>query len=77
MKAELDLSNHATNTNLKGATRIDAFTLASKIYLVSFKTKCDKLKTFPADLSRLRNVVYNDVVKKTEYGKLVTQNQYY
>ena len=42
----------------------------------SLKTKVDKidvdkLKTVPVDLAKLSNVVKNDVVKKTEYDKLV------
>ena len=32
-----------------------------------------KLKTFPVDLSKLSNVVNNDVVKKTVYDKLVAK----
>ena len=32
----------------------------------------DKLKVVPTDLSKLSNVVKNDVVKKTEHNKLVT-----
>ena len=32
-----------------------------------------KLVPIPADLSKLSNAVKNDVVKKTEYGKLVTK----
>ena len=48
-----------------------------KYIWLALKLNVDKLKTFPADLIRLCNVVYNNVVKKTEYGKLVTQNQYY
>ena len=33
----------------------------------------DKLTTVPNDLAKLSNVVKNDVVKKTEYHKLVTK----
>ena len=36
------------------------------------KLDIDKLVSVPADLSKLSNVV-NDVVKKTEYDKLVTK----
>ena len=31
------------------------------------------MKTVPVDLAKLSNVVKNDVVKKTEYNKLVTK----
>ena len=37
------------------------------------KLDIDKLVSVPADLSKLSNVVNNDVVKKTEYDKLVTK----
>ena len=49
---------------------------ASKTNVASLKTEVDKLdigklKVVPTDLSKLSNVVKNDVVKKTEYNKLV------
>ena len=50
--------NYATKANLKGATGIDTSMLALKTDLVSLKTKVD------ADLSKLSNVVDNDVEKK-------------
>ena len=34
------------------------------------KKDVENLKIVPTDLSKLRNVVYNDVVKKTKYDKL-------
>ena len=37
------------------------------------KLDIDKLVPIPNDLSKLSNVVKNDVVKKTEYNKLVIQ----
>ena len=37
------------------------------------KIDAEKLKTVPVDLAKLSNVVKNDVVKKTEYNKLVTK----
>lgn len=53
--------------NLKGASGIETFTLASNTDLADLKTKVnkldlDKLMVFPADLSKLINVVDNDVV---------------
>ena len=50
--------------------------MASKTDLASLKTKeenldVDKVKTVPSDLSKLTNVVDNDVIKKTVYDKLV------
>ena len=49
-----------------------------KTNLASLKTKVDKidfdkLKTVPVDLAEFCNVVKNDVVKNTEYNKLVTK----
>ena len=37
------------------------------------KLDFDKLVPAPADLSKLSNVVNNEVVKKTDYNKLVTK----
>ena len=37
------------------------------------KIDADKLKTVPVDLTKLNNVVKNDVVKKIEYNKLVAK----
>ena len=53
-----------------------AFALKSN--LASLKTEvdkadADKLKTAPVDLAKLSNVVKNDVIKKTEYDKLVAK----
>ena len=38
-----------------------------------YKIDVDKLKAVLFALSKLSNVVYNDVVKKTVYDKLVTK----
>ena len=51
---------------------------ASKTNLASLKTEvdkidADKLKIVPVELPKLINIVNNDVVKKTEYRKLVTK----
>ena len=57
---------------------VDVSSYASKTNLASLKTEVDKidldkLKTVPVDLAKLSNVVKNDVVKKSEYNKLVTE----
>ena len=49
---------------------------ALKSNLANLKTEADKLDIdkltpVPNDLAKLSNVVKNDVVKKTEYNKLV------
>ena len=45
------------------------FSLKAKID----KIDVDKLKTVPVDLSKLSNIVKNEVVKKTVYDKLVAK----
>ena len=59
-------------------THVDVSNLASKTNLASLKTEvdkieADKLKNVPMDLFKLSNVVKSDIVKKTEYNKLVTK----
>ena len=62
-KLKLDLSNYATKSGLKSATGFDTSKLAKKANLVSFRSDSDKSET-TVDLSRLSNVVKNDVVTK-------------
>ena len=69
VKVELDLSNYAKKVYLKGETGIDTSMLLWKTNLASMRTKIDnldvdKLKTVPADLSKLCNVIDNNVAKK-------------
>ena len=57
-------------------TNVDVSSSASKTNLASLKTEIDKLNIgkltpVPDDLAKLSNVVKDDVVKKTEYDKLV------
>ena len=78
IKVHLDLSNYATKTNLKNITYADTSSFASKTNLAILRSEVDKLdtdkiKTVPADLAKLSNVVKNDVVKKTEYNTLKTK----
>ena len=78
INVKVDSSNYATLKDLKEATEIDTSNFALKPNLASLKTKVDKLDTeklvpIPADLSKLSDVVRNDVAKKTEYNKLVTK----
>ena len=72
------LSNYATKIDLKNVSHVDVSSFALKSNLASLKTEVDKLDIdklvpIPVDLSKLSNVVKNDVVKKTEYNKLVTK----
>ena len=77
IKVKLDLVNYATKTDLKNITHVDVSSFASKTNLTALKIEVDKLhtdkvKTTPIDLSKLSNVVENDVVKKTDYNAKVT-----
>ena len=77
IKVELDLINYATKGDVKNITHVDVSSYATKTNLASLKTEVDKidtdkLKTVPADLAKLGNVVKNDVVKKTNYSTKVT-----
>ena len=73
---ELDLPNYAGKTDLKGTTGVNTFNLAGKSDLTSLKAEADKLdidKNVHVDLSKLSNVVNNEVVKKTVYDRLVSK----
>ena len=77
IKVGLDLSNYATKDDVKNITHVDVSSYATKTNLASLKTEVDKidtdkLKTVAADLTKLSNVVKNDVVKKTDYSTKVT-----
>ena len=74
----VDLSNYATKTDLKNVTHVDTSSFALKANLANLKTEVDKLDIdklapVPVDLSKLSDVVKNDVVKKTVYDKLVAK----
>ena len=73
IKVELDLSNYATNDDVKNITHVDVSSYATKTNSAALKTEVDKidsdkLKTVPNDLAKLTNVVKNEVVKKTDYN---------
>ena len=59
-------------------THVDASSLALKTNLANLKTAVDKLDIdklapVPVYLSKLSDVVKNDIVKKTVYDKLVAK----
>ena len=69
IKVKIDLSNYATKTDIKNISHIYTSSFALKTNLSSLKTEVDKLDSdklipIPNDLSKLSNVVKNDVVKK-------------
>ena len=75
---KVDLSNYAKRTDLKNVTHVDTSSFALKTNLANLKTEVDKLDIdklapVPVDLSKLSDVVKNDVVKKTVYDKLVAK----
>ena len=77
IKVELDLASNATKYDVKNITHLYVSSYATKTNLAALKTKVDKidtdkLRTVPADLAKLSNVVKNDVVKKTDYNTKVT-----
>ena len=69
----------ATRADLKRALGVDISNLAAKSDLASLKAEVDeididKLKTVPADLSKLSNLVGNNVVIKTVNDKFSEVN---
>ena len=65
----------------KNVTQVDTSNFALKTNLASLKTEVDKLDInklvpVPVDLSKLSDVVKNEVVKKTVYEKLAAKVNY-
>ena len=78
INVKVDLSNYATKADIKDISHVDTSSFALKTNLASLKTEVDKLdidKLVPVsvDLSKLSDVVKNDVVKETLYDKLVAK----
>ena len=78
IKIKIDLSNYATKADIKNISHVNTSSFALKTNLSNLKTEVDKLDIdklvpIPADLSKLSNVVKNDVVKKTIYNKIVAK----
>ena len=76
MNVKVGFSNYATKTGFKNVTHVDVSRFALKSSLASLKIEVDKLDIdklapVPAELRKLSDVVKSDVVKKTEYDKLV------
>ena len=68
INVKVHLSNYATKTDIKNISHVDTSGFVLKSNLASLKTE---LVPVPVDLSKLSDVVKNDVVKKTVYDKLV------
>ena len=78
INVKVDLSNYATKADIKNISHADTSSFALKTNLANLKTEVDKLDIdklvpVPVDLSKLSDVVKNDVVKKTEYDKSVAK----
>ena len=81
IKVKVDFSNHARKTDLQNVTDVDTSSFALKTNLASLKTEVDKLDIeklapVPVDLSKLRDVVKNDVVKKAVYNQIAAKVNY-
>ena len=78
INVKVDLSNYAAKADIKNIAHIDTSSFALKSNLASLKTEVHKLDIvklapIPVDLSKLSDVVKNDVVKKAVYDKLVVK----
>ena len=78
INAKVDLSNYATKNDLENITHVDTLCFALKTNLAGLKTEVDKLDIdklapVPVDLSKLSDVVKNDVAKKTVCDKSVAR----
>ena len=78
INVKVDLSNYATKADIKNISHVDTSSFALKTNLATLKTEVDKLDIdklvpVPVDLSKLSDVVKNNVVKKDVYNKLVTK----
>ena len=68
INVKIDLSNYATKDDIKNITHVDTSSFALKTNLTNLKSAVnkldvDKLKPVPTDLSKLSDVIKNDVVK--------------
>ena len=71
------MANYATKEDVKNITHVDVSSYGTKTNLATLKSEVDKidvdkLKTTPADLAKLSNLVKNELVKKTDYNTEVT-----
>ena len=78
INVKVDLSNYATKADVKNITHIDISNFPLKTNLANLQTEVDQLdldKLVPVlvDLSKLSDVVKNDVIKKTDYNTKITE----
>ena len=72
INVKVDVSNYATKADIKNILHVELKTNLANLRTDVDKLDIDKLVPVPFDLSKLSNVVTNDVVKKDVYDKLVT-----
>ena len=73
LNTKIFLLKDATKASIKNISHVDTSSSALKTSLANLKSEVDKLVPVPVDLSKLSDVVKNDVVKKDVYDKLVTK----
>ena len=78
INVKVDISNYATKTDFKNVSHVDTSSFALKTNLASLETEVDKLDIdklapVPTDLSKLSDVVKNDVSNKAVYDKLAAK----
>ena len=78
INVKVDLSNYVTKADIKNISHVDTSSFALKSNLAGLKTEVDKLDIdklvpVPVDLSKLSDVVKNDVAKWDVYDKLVAK----
>ena len=78
INVKVDLSNYVTKEDIKNISHVDTSSFALKTILANLKTEVDKLDInkltpVPTDLSKLSNVVKNDIIKKTDYNAKTTE----
>ena len=69
IKVKIDLCNYATKIDIKNNSPVDTSSFALKTNVASLKNEVDKLDInklvpIPVELSKLSDVVQNNVVKK-------------
>ena len=78
INVKVDLSNYATKGDIKNITHVDTSRFALKTNLANLKAEVykldfDKLVPVPLDVSKLSDIVKNDVIKKAEFNKLANK----
>ena len=69
IRVKININNYATKKDIKNISQVDTSSFALKTNLANLKTEADKLDIdklvpLPVDLSKLSDVVKNDVLRK-------------